>query len=102
MCDNIPNGKTSQLVLDHRHKEGKHLIAIKIYRVKKDEAHPQEYKYSLALIKAKERILCYDNHERKGPHIHVEDKELKYDFKSAKKLVRDFEEHARKMMENES
>jgi len=48
-------------------------------------------RYSLILIdlRTSSKILM-DNHYPKGPHIHINDLELKYDFVDEEKLVQDF------------
>jgi hypothetical protein len=34
--------------------------------------------------------LSMDNHHPKGPHIHIDDQELPYEFMNEKQLISDF------------
>ena len=52
---------------------------------------PHGYKYSLVYIVDGERVVGYDNAERKGDHKHIGAKESVYEFKSIHRLVRDFQ-----------
>ena len=51
---------------------------------------PHGYKYSLVYIVKGERVIGYDNADRKGEHRHYGDKEEPYRFKNAQRLMRDF------------
>ena len=52
---------------------------------------PRGFKYSLVYIVNGERIIGYDNAERRGDHRHFRDVEAKYVFRSVRQLVRDFQ-----------
>lgn len=95
---------SSELVFhDKKVLDRNHLMEIRIWKVKKDNYNPEGFHYSLVLIKNNKRVLGYDNHERKGHHKHVHDKEIKYNFKSIDKLIEDFNEDLKRMVsENES
>ena len=81
----------SELVFhDKKVLDYEHLMEIKIWKVKKDKYNPEGFHYSLVLIKNNKRILGYDNHERKGHHKHVYNKELEYNFEDINKLIQDF------------
>jgi len=43
------------------------------------------------LIKDGKRILCYDNHEKRGHHIHRGSRESPYEFIDEWKLIEDFQ-----------
>tara|TARA_Y100000310_G_C20692499_1_gene823256 strand:- start:863 stop:1147 length:285 start_codon:yes stop_codon:yes gene_type:complete len=88
-------------VFEHKHKEGKYTIEIKIYKVVKNESHPEGFQYSLVLIKEGKRILGYDNHERKGHHIHRGNRELPYEFVDEWKLIEDFQKDTEKITKGE-
>ena len=88
---------------DKKILDSNHLMEIKIWKVKKDKHNPEGFHYSLVLIKNNKRILGYDNHEKKGHHKHIYDKELKYNFKTIDKLIKDFYEDLKVMVgKNES
>lgn len=79
-------------IFDYKQIDNGYIIEMKITKVEKDEHYPEGIKYSLVIIdrKTKKRILGFDNHERKGHHIHKLDREIKYDFIDEWKLVGDF------------
>ena len=88
---------------DKKILDNKHLMEIKIWKVKKDKFNPEGFHYSFVLIKNNERILGYDNHERKGHHKHIKNKELKYKFYSIDKLFVDFYNDLKNLLkENEN
>jgi len=51
---------------------------------------PHGYKYSLVYIVDGERIIGYDNAERKGDHRHIKNKTELYSFISLNKTAADF------------
>lgn len=53
---------------------------------------PHGYKYSLVYIVDGERIIGYDNAERKGDHRHIKSTIEPYKFKSLRQLASDFYE----------
>lgn len=88
-------------VFEHKHREKNFVVEIKIFKVPKDDFHPEGFQYSLVLIKDGKRILGYDNHERKGHHIHRGDRELPYDFEDEWKLIEDFQKEVDKLTKGE-
>ena len=89
----------SELVFhDKKVLDNKHLMEIRIWKVKKDKYNPEGFHYSLVLIRNNKRILGYDNHERKGHHKHVFDKESKYEFVSVDKLLKDFYDNLNRLV----
>ena len=76
-------------------------MEIKIYKVPKDNYHPEGYQYSLVLIKDGKRLIGYDNHERKGHHIHKGNREIKYEFIDEWRLIEDFHEDVKKTTKGE-
>lgn len=72
---------------------------IKIMKVEKDKYTPEGIKYSLVAIdiKTKKRVLGFDNHERKGHHMHKGNREIKYNFLNEWKLIEDFMEEYKKL-----
>ena len=53
--------------------------------------YPDGIKYSLIClnIRTQKRVLL-DNHHPKGPHLHIDDIEAEYVFKSVAELMADF------------
>lgn len=64
----------------------------KIWRVPTTEKYPFGVKYRLVLTEPKihQVVLLYDNHHPKGPHVHREGEERKYDFRGIEILLKDF------------
>jgi hypothetical protein len=67
------------------------VIELKIWELPEPaEDKPHGYKYSLVYIVNGERVIGYDNTERKGDHRHYRDREESYEFKDVDKLFEDF------------
>ena len=81
-----------ELIFEHKQIDNGYIIEMRIIRIKKDESYPEGIKYSFVAInrETKERVLGFDNHERKGHHFHRLGKEEKYVFKDEWKLIGDF------------
>jgi len=79
-------------IFEHKEIDENYLIEMKIVKVEKDEYNPEGIKYSLVVIerKTKKRLLGFDNHEKKGHHMHKLGRELKYHFIDEWKLIEDF------------
>jgi hypothetical protein len=87
------------IIFEHRHIDGKYLIEMKIIRIKKDTHYPEGIKYSLVAIDREtgKRMLGFDNHEKRGHHLHRLTRELPYDFIDEWKLIEDFNAEYEKM-----
>ena len=82
----------SDIIFAHKHVEERFVIEMKIVRVRKNSDYPEGIKYSLVVIdrKTAKRILGFDNHERRGHHMHRLGRELPYEFVDEWKLIEDF------------
>ena len=67
-------------------------VEMKIWRVRVSEHTPHGYKYSLVYVVDGERVIGFDNAERKGDHRHFPGREEPYRFRGLPQLVRDFQE----------
>lgn len=66
------------------------LQELKIWYVD-DSRYKDGVKYSLIFLELKTgRRVLLDNHHPKGHHIHLDDKEFAYEYRSDKQLVADF------------
>lgn len=74
---------------------------IKIWQVPKTKDKPYGLKYSFAYIVGGERLVGYDNYERKGDHRHYKRKESPYQFKNLRQLWRDFKKDIKRFKEGE-
>ncbi|PIR16651.1 MAG: hypothetical protein COV46_07560 [Deltaproteobacteria bacterium CG11_big_fil_rev_8_21_14_0_20_49_13] len=64
---------------------------MEIYDVSKSARYPEGVKYGLILTEPKTgKQVLMDNHHPKGPHIHINDQELSYEYIDEKKLIKDF------------
>ena len=69
---------------------GRYVLATQIWVVD-DRRYSHGVKYSLIFVDTKTgRKVLLDNHHPKGPHVHLDDAEFLYDYRSEKQLVLDF------------
>ena len=81
--------------------EGVYRLVAKVMKVGSGEI-----RYSLQLMQLEEdretvkdrEFLRYDNYRRHGHHKHILGKRYPYEFVSVEKLIRDFNEDARKLI----
>jgi uncharacterized protein DUF6516 len=66
------------------------IVEMKAYQVPKSEATPHGFKYSLVYIREGQRLVGYDNHERKGDHRHYRGQTTSYAFSTVDQLIEDF------------
>jgi hypothetical protein len=69
---------------------------LKIWKISKSKDYPAGIKYSLCVVCDGTVIIGFDNHKPKGPHLHLGENELPYDFRNEIKLMADFWDLARK------
>ncbi|MBP9708894.1 MAG: hypothetical protein KBD78_14760 [Oligoflexales bacterium] len=82
----ILQNKTDQLAI----------AEIKIWKIPKSTHYPQGLKYSLFLVSSGTVLVGFDNHKPKGPHLHLGNKEVFYDFSTPARLLQDFWELTKK------
>ena len=69
----------------------RYVIEISVHQVAKSERYRDGLKWGLICVdQVTGRRVLMDNHHPKGPHIHIEDDELPYDFRNLDQLVTDF------------
>lgn len=66
------------------------LVELKIWKVPRSGDYPQGRKFSLFLVSKGKIIIGIDNHKPKGPHRHMKNRELPYDYTNEEKLLTDF------------
>jgi hypothetical protein len=71
-------------------------VELKIWKVPKSTDYPAARKYSLFLVSNGEVVVGIDNHKPKGPHLHLGNKELSYEYLGDGKLMGDFWDLVRK------
>jgi len=65
--------------------------------IRADKWRPHGVRYRLAWIQDGKCRVLFDNHHGKVDHIHVDEKEKKYEFISVEKLWNDFFEEVRNL-----
>lgn len=65
-------------------------VEIKLCKVPASLDKPKGYKYSLVYIVEGQRVIGYDNSERKGDHRHYGSQEGSYRFTTLRQLADDF------------
>jgi len=62
-----------------------------IHAVPLDNRYPDGVKYSLIFLDSKtgDRVLL-DNHQPKGPHVHLGQEEISYEYVDDERLLTDF------------
>lgn len=91
----------SHIVINKIAKFKNYIIKLTGYQFEKSDKNPLGLKYSFVLVKGNVRILGYDNHENKPPHIHRGDKECHYKFTDIETAIDDFYKEVKKTLENE-
>ena len=83
-------------ILRYSHKvriQDRYLMELLIHEVPRTRAQPLGLKYRLICIDLTTGAkVLMDNHHPKGPHVHIDDRELPYEFAGEEKLVSDFKE----------
>ncbi len=68
-----------------------YLLELKIYKIDDKVRYKDSIKYNLICkdLRSGKQIL-FDNHHPKGPHIHVNDEQIEYEYRGEDKLINDF------------
>ena len=67
------------------------LVEISVHQVLSSDRYPDRLKWGLICVdRVSGKRVLMDNHHPKGPHIHIDDQELPYDFSDLNKLIGDF------------
>lgn len=71
---------------------GRYVLELSIYEVGISQKYSDGIKYGLICKDLKTgNFVLMDNHHPKGPHIHVNDREMSYVYLSDEKLIEDFQ-----------
>lgn len=87
--------REKRLVINPRTKEMA-VVEIKVWRVPRSKEYPHGRKFSLFLVAGGKTIVGIDNHKPKGPHRHVRDREMVYEYVNEERLLSDFWDWVRK------
>jgi hypothetical protein len=81
-------------VLIYHQKErfqDRYLMEMTIHDVGRTNRYPDGIKYGLLLLDLKTgRRVLMDNHHPKGPHVHLDEEEFSYEYKTDDQLIEDF------------
>ncbi|MBS3096031.1 hypothetical protein J4480_01170 [Candidatus Woesearchaeota archaeon] len=88
----------SHIVINKITKFRNYIIKLTGYQFIKSDKNPLGLKYSFVLIKDNARILGYDNHENKPPHVHRGNKEYPYKFIDIGTAIDDFHKEVKKLI----
>ncbi len=71
--------------------QGRYVLEQSIHAVPLDNRYPDGVKYSLIFLDSKtgDRVLL-DNHQPKGPHVHLGQEEISYEYVDDERLLTDF------------
>lgn len=92
----------SHIVINKITKLRNYIIKLTGYKFEKNAKNPLGLKYSFVLIKDNLRILGYDNHENKKPHVHRQDKEYPYNFRNIETALDDFYKEVKELIKSDS
>lgn len=92
----------SHIVINKLAKFKNYIIKLTGHTFEKSAKNPLGLKYSFVLIKDNVRILGYDNHENKKPHVHRHGKEYHYNFKDIETALDDFYEEVKELIRSDS
>ena len=71
---------------------GRYLVELSIYDVGKSSKYPDGIKYGLICKDLKTgKLVLFDNHHPKGPHVHINEREFVYEYVNDERLIKDFE-----------
>lgn len=78
----------------------RYILEMEIFRVQKTKEYKDGVKYGLILIDPKTgKKVLMDNHNPKGPHVHLNEKEFPYEYVNEDKLIKDFKNYVLNHME---
>lgn len=71
--------------------KNRYVLELKIWAIEKSVNYPDGHKFSLICIDIKtNKKLLIDNHKPKGAHIHINNKEIPYNYVNVDMLIEDF------------
>jgi hypothetical protein len=66
---------------------------MEIFKVLRSAKYPDGVRYGLIFTDPRTgKQVLMDNHHPKGPHVHLNDDELPYDYVDEEKLIQDFKD----------
>lgn len=78
-----------KVVLTHKASSRLGIFEVAIWRVPVNRFYPEGIKYRAWLSEAGKTIFGFDNHQPKGPHLHIGEREVGYVFRGISALRED-------------
>ena len=72
------------------------VVELKVWDLPRSKGYPGGRKFSLYLVSQGEVCVGIDNHEPKGPHLHLGHEEFPFDYRDDEQLLSDFWDLVRK------
>lgn len=72
------------------------IAELKVWKIPKSEHYKMGRKFSLFLMMHGRVLIGIDNHQPKGPHLHLGNEEVNYNYKNDDQLLKDFWDLVRK------
>lgn len=83
--------KAERIYFQKAYLQNRYVLEMNIYKVSRSEKYRAGVKYRIILkdLRTGKSVLM-DNHHPKGPHIHLDDQQIDYQYSSNEKLIEDF------------
>jgi len=75
--------------LEHQDRNRRAIFEMVVWKVPTTRLYPQGIKYRAWFSENGEMIFGFDNHQPKGPHLHIGDIEIGYLFRGIDELMKD-------------
>ena len=80
--------------------QNRYVLEMEIHEVGKSPKYKDGVRYSLIFVDVSNgRRVLMDNHHPKGPHVHLDNREMSYTFTNEDKLIEDFKRFAMEHLE---
>jgi hypothetical protein len=66
------------------------VVELKVWGLPRSARHPGGRKFSLFLVFQGQVLVGIDNHEPKGPHLHLDEREFPFHYTDDEQLLKDF------------
>jgi len=81
-----------KLALAHKSNARIAVFEMIVFKIPKSIDFPQGIKYRAWLSEDGETVFGFDNHKPKGPHLHIGNKEIGYNYRGVDELIFDIKE----------
>lgn len=78
-----------KITLNHQDGKRTAIFDMIVYKIPRTKDYPQGIKYRAWLAENGKTIFGFDNHKPKGPHLHIKEKEIGYNYRGIDELITD-------------